>query len=72
MDFSFKIFEKQTNKISEKHRCYGNFTNISKAQAIRQAEALINNIGKETYYAIIYSFDWKKGYKAIGTINYSA
>lgn len=69
MDYRFKIYEKTTNEISEKYRGVGFYTSLSKQQAIAKAVDWLKNHDINTYFAMIYSFDWSRGNKAVGKID---
>lgn len=68
MDYSYKIIDRTTNNIADEYRHLGNYTNTPKNAVIEKATAVLSKIGKEKYYAAIFSFDWKKGNRIVGTI----
>ena len=69
MDYRFKIYEKTTNTESEKYKSVGYYTSLSKQKAIEYAVDWLKKHDINTYYAILYSFDWSRGNRAVGKID---
>ena len=68
MDYRFKIYEEETKKESEEFKGVGYYTSLSKQKAIEKAIDWLKSHNTKKYFAMIYSFDWKKGNKNVGII----
>lgn len=66
MDYGFAIYDNKTNERNDKYRSVGCYTSLSKTKAIEKAKEWLKN--HNDCYAMLYSFDWKRGYKFISKI----